>query len=174
MEQLKRDIEKIFRESDSNGELFDTFMRAIHYKINDLDLYKILLANISLSIDELKLFTEKVCSEFSDLTYDIYLWSATILENVDSIETAFEYYNKAIDTKKIECKPYLSIIKMYNADLDFPPRNSVIQIFKRGLNDVKFKSKLCYGIADFYSKLNNENMKNKYLALAANYMRKKL
>ncbi|MGE5439432.1 MAG: hypothetical protein ACM3UR_06200, partial [Bacteroidota bacterium] len=103
--KLKLDLEKIFREATSSGELFDSFQKAIKHKLKDAELYKILLSNISLSPDEIKMYTEKLCREYGDIRYDIYMWAANILESMhagEHLETAFEYYRKAIESNRTE------------------------------------------------------------------------
>lgn len=171
---LKNEIETIFRESSSSEELFDAFDNALKLRIRDAELYKILLSNPSLTRDEVKLFAEKLCREFHDISYDICLWVAKIFETAstpDAIETALNYYRRAIDFKSDDYKPYLQILKLYNQDIDFPPKEKISGILKKGLSEVQRKSKLCFGIADFYRKMNDAEMNRKYMVLASKYAR---
>jgi hypothetical protein len=175
MEEFKKDIEKIFRESTSSNELFDAFGKSLQLKMRDLQLYKILLGNIALTSDEIKLFTEKLCAEFPELASELYTWTGSILESdptTDNLDSAFDYYKKAISANAFESQPYLSLIKMYNYDLDFPPRKQLEEIFEKGLLEVKSRSKLCLAIADFYDILDEPALRKKYQALAEIFAKK--
>ena len=100
------------------------------------------------------------------------MWTANILEsnpNTDNLDSAFQYYNKAISIKPVDHQPYCSILKMYNNDLNYPPRKQIELLFEKGLYEVKFPSKLCLAIADFYNKTNEHSLKKKFLRLASNF-----
>lgn len=171
---INSEIEKIFRESTSSEELFDAFQNALKLRIRDSDFYKVLLANVSLSADEVKMYVEKLCKEFNDICYDIYLWAAKVLENSsapDNIDDALDYYRRAIEYNRDDYKPYLYILKLYNHDLDLPPKENISTIVKKGLLQVKRKSQLCFGIADFYKKMNDIEMNRKYMVLGSKYAR---
>jgi hypothetical protein len=175
MEDIKRDLEKIFREASTSDELFDAFERSLNYKIKDIQIYKILLGNILLSTDEIKLFTEKLCSEFPEYSSELYMWTANILESnpkTDNLDSAFQYYNKAISIKPADHQPYCSILKMYNNDLDYPPRKQIELLFEKGMNEVKLRSKLCLAIADFYDRTNEPSLKKKFQRLASSFSKK--
>ncbi|HEX2869018.1 MAG TPA: hypothetical protein VHO03_18400 [Ignavibacteriales bacterium] len=172
--KLKKELEKVFREATSSGELFDSFQKALKHKLKDAELYKILLSNIILSPDEIKMYTEKLCREYKEMCYEIYLWAANILESMhaeEHLETAFEYYRKAIDTNRTLHQPYVSLVKMYNIELDLPPKKILLEVLKHGIEEVEHKSKLCRTIAEFYDILQDKAMKQKYLAMAARYAR---
>ncbi|MCU7497356.1 MAG: hypothetical protein HF314_10410 [Ignavibacteria bacterium] len=172
--KLKKELERIFREASSSGELFDSFQKAIRHKLKDAELYKILLSNIMLSPDEIKMYTEKLCTEYRDICYEIYMWAANILESMhaeEHLETAFEYYRKAIEANRKDCQPYISMVKMYNTDLDMPPKKVLLELLKRGIDEVQHKSRLCRTIAEFYELLQDKLMRQKYLAMAAKFAR---
>jgi len=141
---------------------------------NLAELYKILLCNKTLTVEEVRFYTEIICRNFKDLCYDLYLWAANVLENSksgESAELAFEYYKKAAKSKREEAQPYLCILKLYNVDLDIPAKEDIIFLFEDAVNSVKRKSLLCKNIADFYELINEEKMKVKYLTLAAKFTR---
>ncbi|HEX2961206.1 MAG TPA: hypothetical protein VHO43_05410 [Ignavibacteriales bacterium] len=172
--KLKLDLERIFREATSSGELFDSFQKAIKHKLKDAELFKILLSNIILSPDEIKMYTEKLCREYNDIRYDIYMWAANILESMhagEHLETAFEYYRKAIESNRTDYQPYISMAKMYNPELDIPPKKVLLELLKNGIEEVRHKSRVCRAIADLYDILQDKVMKQKYLAMAAKYAR---
>ena len=113
MDDIKKYLEKVFREATSSDELFDAFERSLQYKIKDIQIYKILLGNIVLTSDEIKLFTEKLCSEYPELSPELYMWSGSILESEptsDNLDSAFRYYKKAISVKPVDHQPYCSIL----------------------------------------------------------------
>lgn len=168
-------FEKIFRESTSSNELFDAFHEAIGKGLKDAELYKIFLSNFALSIDELKMYSEKLCSEFADLSYDIYMWTARVLEDTwQCLDSAYIYYLKSIQCNKSECDPYVSIARLYDSEIDNPPITEVLFLLEEGIKDVRLKSRLCHAIADLYGKAGKHEMKNKYLLMAARYMRKNM
>jgi hypothetical protein len=174
MEIVKQILEKTFRESTSADEIFDAFQKSLGHKLKDLQLYKILLGNIILTADEIRMYTEKICSEFPELSFEIYLWTGSILESeptTDNLDSAFHYYKKAIFSNPSDHQPYNSIIKMYNFDLDFPPRRYLESLFEKGISEVSLKSKLCTDIAKFYDQLDEPVLKKKYLGLAAQFVK---
>ena len=162
----KYEIENIFRESNSTNELFDAFHFALSKKILDLDLFKILLANPALSRDELKLFAEKLCTVLTEKSYDIYTWSARILENKTSdlgfVEDAVSYYIKAAQTHPEKHEPFLNLIKLYNFDINFPTNKVIINFITDGLNSLQNKSKVYSALADLYKTLGDNKLMLKY------------
>ena len=169
-QNLKLHFEKLFRELSSPDELFDAFKNALENKINDIELYKIFLGNIALSPYEVRMFTEKLCNEFKDLSFDLYMWSASILENCNArncVEMSFEYYRKAAEADSFSHLPYFSIVKLYNPEIDIPPQKELFQILQNSLEKVKYKSKIYLAMAELYGKLDNLTLKQKYTALAA-------
>lgn len=173
-QNLKVHFEKLFRELSSPDELFDAFKDALENKINDIELYKIFLGNLALSPYEVRMFTEKLCNEFKDLSFDLYMWSAGILENCsqrNSMEMSMEYYRKAAEADSFNHLPYLSMVKLYNPEIDIPPQKELLQILQNGLEKVKYKSKIYLAMAELYGKLDNLLLKQKYSALAAKLAR---
>jgi hypothetical protein len=168
-QNIKLHFEKKFRDLNSSGELFDAFRDAIRNKIKDADLYKILLGNIALSPFEIKMFTDKLCTMFPDLSYDLLMWTANILENCsakNNIELAVEYYKKAAEADGLTHLPYYSIVKIYNPEFDNPPQEELLSLLQRGLEKVRYKSKIYFALAELYGKLNNLPFKHKYTLLA--------
>ena len=62
-ENVRNIVESAFRQSASSGELFDALKLAINHRLADVELYKILLGNPTLSKYELIMFTEKICKD---------------------------------------------------------------------------------------------------------------
>lgn len=167
---LKQHFEKLFRESTSSDDLFDAFRNAIEKKVKDGELYKILLGNAALSPYEIKMFTEKLCEEFRDLSFDLYMWTGNVLENCnakDAIEMSLEYYKKAINADNLNYLPYFSLVKIFDPEINIPTQEELLQILKTGLDKVKLKSKIYLALAELYNKLNNLQLKQMYIGLAS-------
>lgn len=172
MEDFSTDrLEKIFRNARSSDELFDGFQFAINKKIDNPDLYKILLANPALSLDEVKMYTEKLTKEFRNISYDFLMWSAEIFETGDErkfcIESAIDYYMKASQEKPHKYRPHLKLIDLYNLDFEVGYNNSIIDYVTKKVDTVKKRSKIYYKLAGLYAKLNNNAAAKKYKILAA-------
>ena len=167
----KKEVEKIFRESNSSNELFDAFHFALSKKISDLESYKILLANPALSKDEIKMFTEKLSSLHTDKAFDIYSWSAGVLENKTTdytfIEDAVNYYIKAAHTDPAKHEPLVRLTRLFNYEINFPTNTTILNFINDGVASVKEKRKVYNALADVYKKLGNETIMKRYKELAA-------
>jgi hypothetical protein len=173
--KLKQDLEEIFRTSNSPDELFDTFRVAIERKLNDEELYKILLRNKALSVDEIIMFTEKICKEFPELSYHIYFCVGQLLESISTYgkhnESALQYFEKAADIKPGSEEPYLAIAKMYNNELNIPGFETVTKIIEDGIARVKIKSSLCFALAGLLTKKGEKEKGLNFKKLGEIYLR---
>ncbi len=171
--ELKQSLENIFRTSNSPDELFDAFRVAIDRKFNDQELYKVLLRNSALSIDEISMFAGKICKEFPDMSYSIYYCVGQLLSSISSYskhhEEALRYYLRAASKNPIAYEPYLAIAKMYNSELNVPRFEVVIQIIADGIALVNFKSPLCFALADLYKLVGDVEREQNYLTLGELY-----
>ncbi|NLT52711.1 MAG: hypothetical protein GXX85_17545 [Ignavibacteria bacterium] len=155
---LKSNLEKIFQYSRNPDELFDAFQLLIFKKVNDLELFKILLANPTISKDELLMFSEKLAKDFSDLAGDIYLWTSRVIENktnqTECMDIALHYLKKSWLTNKFNNEPLLRACSLFNFeyDIDFPLNKNVIAFVEESVNYVKIKSKIYYSLAIIYKK----------------------
>ncbi len=163
-------LENTFRNSNDTNELFDAFIDAMRHNIKDVDLFKILLANPVLSKDELIMYTEKLCKELEENSYEICLWTAGIFENncedYDCLNNAIRYLEKAIDTKPEQHKPFLHLLELYNLDFEVPTNETILNIVHSKIDGVRKKSKVYYALADLYKKLGNVEQQRKYFGLA--------
>ena len=163
---IKKEIEDIFRDSNSPDELFDAFQYSLEKNISDLELYKILLANPYLSQEMLTMFAEKLCSEFSHIAFDICLWTGNIFENrgpeFTNTKIALEYYSKAALTAPSRYEPYISMLNLYQSDLDYPTNDLILGKIEEGLNKVELKSKVYDALASFYKSLGKEELVRDY------------
>lgn len=168
-EELNK-IESIFRNSTSPDFLFDAFQEAIKLKTTDPEIFKILLGNPALSTDEIKMFVEKLIKEFQLHAYDLSIWAAKIFEHKDdytnSLEDAVHYYKRAHDYKPNSFEPLLSILSLYNYDLDLPTNKVILEFVETRIPTVQFKSKVYYALAEYYKKIGDKQLEVKYFALA--------
>ena len=173
--KLKQDLEEIFRTSNSPDELFDTFRVAIERKIHDEELYKILLRNKALSVDEISMFTEKICKEFPDLSYNIYFCVGQLLESISTYgkhnERALQYFEKAANIRPASEEPFLAIAKMYNNELNIPKFETVAKIIEDGIGQVKIKSLLCFALAGLFTKRGDKEKSQEFKKLGESYLR---
>jgi len=70
------EIRHCFSTSTDFNEIFDVFQAALAQRCADLDVYRLLFWNHSLTPDEVRLFGEKLAGEFPALAYDVFLWLA--------------------------------------------------------------------------------------------------
>jgi tetratricopeptide (TPR) repeat protein len=134
------EIRHCFSTSTDFNEIFDVFQAALSQKVKDVEPYRLLFWNHALTSDEIRLFGEKLAHEFNDLSYDIYLWLASIFEvtlsEADNFELAIHYYQKAAEARPNEPDPYLDACDCYDPDLNIPPLNTLIEFLKRGIEHV--------------------------------------
>ena len=166
-------IENIFRNSSSPDELFDAFQTAVNLKIKSVDTYKILLANPTLSADEVKMFTEKLIKEQPDNAYEFNMWTGSVFENFISdyerLEDTFEYYKRAIFHKPDSHEPLLKLLNLYNYEINLPTNSRIINTIVDVVKTIDKKSKVYYALANHFRKTGNNRMEVKYLALAEKY-----
>lgn len=130
------DIRRCFSSSSDFNEIFDAFQAALTQKLKDVEPYRLLFWNQSLTPDEVRLFGEKLAAEFPDLAYDVFLWLASVFEvtysALDNFELALYYYQKAASVQPGEPDPYLDASDCYDPDLNIPPLASLIDFVKKG------------------------------------------
>jgi hypothetical protein len=168
--RLISEIENVFRISDSSDKLFDYFQLAVENRIDDINLYKIFLANPVLCAEEIALFSEKLIAEFPSLSYSLHMWSAGILETnrycAASLEKAFEYYKRAMAEMPDSEDPIFSMIGMYNAELDFPPASEIISQIENSSEKIIHKERIFLALADFCKKIKKADLARKYEAMS--------
>ena len=134
------EIRSCFSTSTDFNEIFDVFQSALAQKVKDVEPYRLLFWNPSLTPDEVRLFGEKLAGEFPDLAYDVFLWLASIFEvtysSNDNYELAVHYYQKAAFARPAEPDPYLDACDCYDPDLNIPPVASLIEFVKHGVQHV--------------------------------------
>ncbi len=132
----REEIRQWFSTSTDFNEIFDAFEDAIAQRIEDVEVYRLLFWNHSLSPDELCLFGQKLAQEFPAISYDAYMWLANVFEVTysmyDNYELAVEYYKKAASVRPNEPDPYLDAADCYEPDLNIPPIDVLIDFLKEG------------------------------------------
>lgn len=164
---LKHNLEKVFRDSNSIDALFDGFQILIFKKLDDTGLFKTLLANPALSPDELKLFTDKLSCEFKHRSYEVFYWAATIFETkFGCSEYAFNYYVKAINVKPFKHEPFLDIIRLFDYELDTVTNRALIEFVENAVEFVDCKSTVYSFLASHYLKTGDDPAAKRYEAKA--------
>lgn len=148
------EIRRCFSASTDFNEIFDVFQAALAQRINDLEVYRLLFWNHSLTPDEVRLFGEKLAGEFPGLAYDVFLWLAGIFEatysSSDNHELAVIYFRKAAAARPDAVEPYLKICDCYDPDLNIPPLSGLIEFVLQGLRLVGTAAPLYLRLADLY------------------------
>lgn len=148
------EIRRCFSTAQDFNEIFDAFESAITQKIKDVEPYRLLFWNHSLTTDEVRLFGEKLAKEFPDIAYDIFLWLASIFEatqsSSDNYELAFHYFQKAAKARPAEPDSYLDACDCYEPDLNIPPLHMLIEFVKQGVHKVTHPSLLYKRLAHLY------------------------
>ena len=169
LDEINR-IEEIFRSSTSSDELFDAFQDAIKLKLTDIGLYKILLANPTLSPDEIKLFTEKLIKEIPGSSFDLLMWTGKVFENhtdyFNYVNDALFYYQRAFSVQPESHKPLLSLLGLYNYEISLPINQKIFDVIDKSVSSVNQKSKIYYALSKHYKKCGDSNLEIKYYALA--------
>lgn len=148
------EIRRCFSTSSDFDEIFDAFESALQQKVKDIELYRLLFWNHTLTPDEVRLFGEKLVKEFPDLAYDVFSWLATIFEATysasDNYELAFHYYRRAAQARPAEPDPYLDACDCYDPDLNIPPVVALIEFLKEGIEHVTHPAILYKRLARLY------------------------
>lgn len=163
-------FENVFRNSTSPDELFDSLTLAIRKKICDKDLYKILLANPVLTNDEIIMYTEKLCKEFKECSYDLFNWTGYLFQMRDHdlslLENSFYYYQKAFMINPEDEQPLLSALSLYNYDISVSINEDIMRLVNTGIIKVDRKSVVYKELSKHYKKLNNIELARKFAILA--------
>jgi hypothetical protein len=164
------EIRAKFANSADFNELFDAFEEAISQRIQDVELYRLLFWNHSLGPDELCLFGEKLSKEFPGISYDIYMWLASVFEvtysSYDNFELAIKYYRKAAEARPRVPDPYLDACDCYDPDLNIPPVDVLLEFLKSSLEHVSNKKVIFTRLSHLYRILGDEEQSKYYRDLA--------
>ena len=160
------EIRRRFESSNEFNEIFEAFEQAIEMRLDDIEIYRRLFWNHSLTADELCLFGEKLALEFQPIAYETYMWLANIFEvmysKIDNYERALEYYKKASQVRPNEPDPYLDAADCYEPDLNIPPLSSLIHFLKSGTSHVPNPKMLYQRLSHFYDLDGNDEMSAYY------------
>jgi tetratricopeptide (TPR) repeat protein len=160
------EIRKAFSNSSDFNELLEAFREALEQQAKDIELYRRLFWNPSLSPDELRFFGEKLAKEMPALAFDVYMWLANVFEVThsayDNFELAIEYYRKASSVKPDERSPYLSACDCYDSDLNIPPIDTLIEFLQEGLKFVVHKNTLFLRLSHLYHLRGDEILSSYY------------
>ena len=164
------ELRTVFANSTDFNDLFEAFRDALEQGIKDLELYRLLFWNNSLSPDELCLFGGKLAKEFPEIAYDTYMWLASVFEVTysayDNFELALLYYRKAAEVKPAEPDPYLDACDCYDPDLNIPSIDILIEFAKEGLNHVTNRKSLLLRLSRLYEQSGDSEQSEYYRRLA--------
>jgi len=160
------EIRRCFSTSTDFNEIFDVFQFALTQKVQDVEPFRLLFWNPSLTVDEVRLFGEKLAGEFPLLAYDVYLWLASVFEvtysSNDNFELALTYYEKAAVARPGEADPYVNAIDCYDPDLNIPPLLTLVEFVKRGLPGSKDPAALYRCLAQLYERVGDTAQSDLY------------
>ena len=160
------EIRKRFESAKEFNEIFDAFEQSLEQRLDDIELYRLLFWNQSLTPEELCLFGEKISKEFTHLAYDAYMWLASVFEVTHSVydnyELALRYYKKAAGAKPTEIQPYMDAANCYEPDLNIPHINSLIDFLRQGANTIPESTPIHQKLASLYEIAGNDEMSKYY------------
>jgi tetratricopeptide (TPR) repeat protein len=160
------EIRKRFETSKDFNEIFEAFEHALEQHLDEIELYRLLFWNNTLTSDELCLFGEKLAKEIPTLAYDTYMWLANVFEVVysvfDNYELALVYYKKAATARPDALEPYLNANDCYEADLNIPAITILIDFLKQGSEKVSNPMPLYKCLANLYELHGNDEMHEYY------------
>jgi len=166
------EIRQCFTASTDFNEIFDVFQSALAQKLTDIELYRLLFWNPSLTPDEVRLFGEKLAGEFPGVAYEVFFWLAGMFEatysSSDNHELAVHYYRKAAAVNPSEADPYLKACDCYEPDLNIPPAAGLIEFAKSGLLHVHDPIPLYKRLADLYAFIGDADQSQFFRARSEN------
>lgn len=122
------------------------------------------------------MFTEKICKDFENCGYEIYLWSAQVFESRTGDSTCVEdslyFYQKAFMTKPEEHNPLVGALNLFNYDYEISANKDIFSLISIGVATVTKKSIVYQRLGNHFSKVGNEELKLKYMKMA-NVQRKR-
>jgi tetratricopeptide (TPR) repeat protein len=160
------EIRRRFSLSTDFNEIFDAFEAAIAQRLDDVEIYRLLFWNHSLTPDELCLFGQKLVQEFPHIAYDVYMWLANVFEVTysmyDNYDLAIEYYKKAASVRPAEPDPYLDAADCYEPDLNIPPVGVLIDFLKDGVQHVANPRNVYQRLSYFYQIVGDSSLSEYY------------
>lgn len=164
------ELRAIFANGTDFNDLFEAFRDALEQGIKDLELYRLLFWNNSLSPDELCLFGGKLAREFPDIAFDIYMWLANVFEvtysSYDNFELALLYYRKAAEVRPDHLDPYMNACDCYDPDLNIPAVDILIDFVKDGIGHMGNKKSLLLRLSRLYEQSGDVEQSEYYRRLA--------
>jgi hypothetical protein len=160
------EIRRRFAGSNDFNEIFDAFEDAVNQRLVDLQLFRLLFWNHSLTPDELCLFGEKLAKEYPDIAFEVYRWLASVFavtySAYDNYELALTYYKKAAYTRPSDPASYLDASDCYEPDLNIPPIDALIDFLKFGLDHVTAPEQLLRRLSALYALFGDPDLSEYY------------
>jgi hypothetical protein len=165
---LKR-IENIFRGSSSSDELFDSFQEALKLPITEIQTYKILLGNPTLTSDEVKMYAEKLVKQFPQQSFETLLWAGRIFESQKEdqhrLEDSIRYYQRAFYENPHYESALVYMLNLYNYDIEVVTNAKIIDFVESAVVTVTKKSRVYFRLSEHFKQLGNLPLAARYLAL---------
>lgn len=169
----KEDIERIYLTESSFDKLFDAFKYAMEKDLNDSQLIRQLLANPHLTREQITLFAETYIKHYPEHSYEIYLWTGTVLEQAckpcEKHEVAFNYYNKAAAINPHEYEPYANMLNLYDYEISRETNKNIIKTINDNLKIIKDKPKIFTLLSEHFKKLGDKQKQLACLKLATKF-----
>ncbi|MBI5215506.1 MAG: hypothetical protein HY960_07110 [Ignavibacteriae bacterium] len=163
------EIQHQFEFASEFNDIFDAFEQALELRLDDLELYKKLFWNKSLSADEVALFGEQLVKQFPALGFDAFMWLAEMCAltraSEDNFESAMNYFQKAATVRPDALEPYVKAVLCYDPDVKIPPAKNLIEFVKTGIPHVSDPRMLYQRLAYLYDQLGNDEMTQYYRRL---------
>jgi hypothetical protein len=160
------EIRRRFAGSNDFNEIFDAFEDTVNQRLVDLELFRLLFWNHSLTPDELCLFGEKLAKEFPEIAFDVYRWLASVFavtySAYDNYELALAYYKKTAYTRPADSTSYLDASDCYEPDLNIPPIDGLIEFLKFGLEHVSEPEPLLRRLSALYALCGDPDLSEYY------------
>jgi tetratricopeptide (TPR) repeat protein len=160
------EIRKRFESSQDFNEIFEAFEQALEQRLGDIELYRLLFWNHTLSPDELCMFGEKLAKEIPSIAYDTFMWLANVFEVIHSVfdnyELALVYYRKAAAARPDALEPYLNATDCYEPDLNIPSLAVLTNFLKQGVEKVSTPKPIYERLSQLYEMQGNDEMHEYY------------
>ncbi|MCF8259983.1 MAG: hypothetical protein K9J12_04360 [Melioribacteraceae bacterium] len=171
----KEAVESLFRNGTSFDDLFDAFRFALEKQIEDIDCYKILIANPCLNSNEVDLFIKKLVETIKGKAFEIYLWAGEVYFgsiNLNNISKSLEYFKLAFSIHN-SSQPLHKAIDLYNVDFEIQTNNSVLKFVEENVEKVDDRGYLYDDLANIYKQKGDNQKYAKYRRLQEKFLKDK-
>jgi hypothetical protein len=123
------------------------------------------------------MFTGKLIREFPESSFDLLMWTGRIIEhkagNFSHAEEALDYYRRALHIKPDSSQPPISILNLYNYEIDYPANRIIVEIVENSAAAVEKRSTVYYALSEHFKKCGDRMKEIRYFALAEKALERK-